>query len=184
MVTLGVFKSTSGTIKKMLHAPTLKIYAVKEVPIANVQIRQMLNNWMVSWQHNCQFRNEQGVSDCFIRIHQSHWNSPEGCVSVIQDFAANGSLANLTQSIGAVPESILKHIANKVLKSLSIMHEQSMSHNNITASQIVFDRKGRTKLSAGFNHILKYKQKVQSTLDQHHSLVSIMSESLENYKNK
>jgi len=53
MVTLGVFKSTSGTIKKMLHAPTLKIYAVKEVPIANVQIRQMLNNWMVSWQHNC-----------------------------------------------------------------------------------------------------------------------------------
>jgi hypothetical protein len=36
MITLGVFKSTSGTIKKMLHAPTLKIYAVKEVPIANV----------------------------------------------------------------------------------------------------------------------------------------------------
>ena len=36
MITLGVFKSTSGTIKKMLHAPSLKIYAVKEVPIANV----------------------------------------------------------------------------------------------------------------------------------------------------
>lgn len=36
MITLGVFKSASGTIKKMLHAPSLKIYAVKEVPIANV----------------------------------------------------------------------------------------------------------------------------------------------------
>mmetsp|Transcript_36273 Transcript_36273/g.55718 ORF Transcript_36273/g.55718 Transcript_36273/m.55718 type:complete len:90 (+) Transcript_36273:623-892(+) len=36
MITLGVFKSSSGTIKKMLHAPTLKIYAVKEVPMANV----------------------------------------------------------------------------------------------------------------------------------------------------
>ena len=36
MITLGVFKSTSGTIKKMLHAPSLKIYSVKEVPIANV----------------------------------------------------------------------------------------------------------------------------------------------------
>ena len=49
MITLGVFKSTSGTIKKMLHAPSLKIYAVKEVPIANVQVRQMLNNWATSW---------------------------------------------------------------------------------------------------------------------------------------
>ena len=39
MITLGVFKSSSGSIKKMLHAPTLKIYAVKEVPISNVQIR-------------------------------------------------------------------------------------------------------------------------------------------------
>ena len=36
MITLGVFKSTSGTIKKMLHAPSLKMYAVKEVPISNV----------------------------------------------------------------------------------------------------------------------------------------------------
>lgn len=105
-------------------------------------------------------------------------------MSVIQDFAANGSLANLIDSIGAVPESILRHIANKVLKSLNIMHEQSMSHTNICASQIVFDRKGRTKLSAGFNHILKYKQETQSTLNQHHTLVQIMSESLENYKNR
>lgn len=53
MITLGVFKSTSGTIKKMLHAPTLKMYAVKEVPIANVQIRQMLIDWIANWQHNC-----------------------------------------------------------------------------------------------------------------------------------
>jgi hypothetical protein len=50
MITLGVSKSSSGSIKKMLHAPTLKIYAVKEVPISNVQIRQMLNNWIANWQ--------------------------------------------------------------------------------------------------------------------------------------
>ena len=49
MITLGVFKSTSGTIKKMLHGPSLKIYAVKEVPIANVQVRQMLIDWIANW---------------------------------------------------------------------------------------------------------------------------------------
>lgn len=46
-----------------------------------------------------------------------------------------------------------------------------MTHGNICASQIVFDRKARTKLSAGFGHILKYKQEVQTTLNQHLSLV-------------
>ena len=64
------------------------------------------------------------------------------------------------------------------------MHDQGMTHSNICASQIVFDRKGRTKLSAGFNHILRYKQEVQSTLNQHFSLVQILSDTLENYKNR
>ena len=39
MVTLAVFKSASGTIKKMLHGPTLKIYCVKEVPLSNRETR-------------------------------------------------------------------------------------------------------------------------------------------------
>ena len=130
----------------------------------------MLNNWITFWQHT--FRSEgSNQSDCFIKIHQTQWNSPEGCVSVIQDFAANGSLYNLTQSIGAVPESILKHIASKVLRALEAMHDNNMTHSSVCSSQVVFDRKGRTKLSAGFNHILKYKQETQTTLNQHHSMV-------------
>ena len=81
----------------MLHAPSLKMYAVKEVPIANVQIRQMLIDWIANWQHNCCFSyggtNVQGqqvtqvqnsyTADSFIKIHSTAWNSPEGCVSVI-----------------------------------------------------------------------------------------------------
>lgn len=39
MVTLAVFKSASGTIKKMLHGPSLKIYCVKEVPLSNRETR-------------------------------------------------------------------------------------------------------------------------------------------------
>ena len=52
------------------------------------------------------------------------------------------------------------------------------------ASQIVFDRKSRTKLSAGFGHILKYKQEVQTTLNQHLSLVQVLSDQLENFRNR
>ena len=53
MVTLAVFKSTSGTIKKMLHGPTLKIYSVKEVPLANREIRKILKAWIGVWEKYC-----------------------------------------------------------------------------------------------------------------------------------
>ena len=133
MITLGVFKSSSGTIKKMLHAPSLKMYAVKEVPISNVQVRQMLIDWIANWQHNC-YSYGHSSPDSFIKIHSTHWNTPEGCVSVIMDYSAQGSLYNLTQSIGAIPESILKTLAGTVLRSLDFMHELGMTHSNICAS--------------------------------------------------
>ena len=163
MVTLSVFKSTSGTIKKMLHGPSLKIYCVKEVPISNREIRKVLKGWVSNWERYC-------TSEQYIRIFDTFWNSPEGCVSVVSDFAANGSLQNLIQSIGALPETTLKHLARQVLRALEFLHDQNLSHSNCTSSQIVFDRRGKVRLSPGFGHILKSKNETNTTLDQHLSL--------------
>ena len=69
----------------MLHGPSLKIYCVKEVPCANIKIRNILKEWINKWSQLC-------ISEQYIRIHDTFYNSPEGCVSVVQDFAANGSL--------------------------------------------------------------------------------------------
>ena len=55
-------------------------------------------------------------------------------MSVVSDFAANGSLQNLIQSIGALPEFTLQHLARSVLKSLDYLHEQNMTHSNLTSS--------------------------------------------------
>ena len=48
MITLAVFKSTSGTVQKML-----KIFCIKEVPIPNREVRQMLKEWTGKWEHEC-----------------------------------------------------------------------------------------------------------------------------------
>lgn len=88
MITLSVFKSSSGTVKKMLHAPSLRIFCIKEVPIASRYSRQMLKDWINKWDQNC-------TTDLFIKTSGQFWNSPEGCVSVVTDYAANGSLNNL-----------------------------------------------------------------------------------------
>ena len=127
MITLAVFKSTSGTVKKMLHAPTLKIFCIKEVPIANRESRQMLKDWISKWEHHC-------TTDQYMKLCGSFWNSPEGCVSVVSEYLGNGSLQNLISSIGTLPETILKHLAKQILRSLDYMHEQSMPHTNIVSS--------------------------------------------------
>lgn len=76
MVTLAIFKSSSGTIKKMLHGPSLKIYCVKEVPLANTKIRNILKEWVNKWQTFC-------TTEQYIRVYDTFYNSPEGCVSVV-----------------------------------------------------------------------------------------------------
>ncbi len=119
----------------------------------------MLKDWIYRWEHNC-------TTEQYIKINAAFWNSPEGCVTVITDYAGNGSLQNLVSSIGALPESILKHLAKQILRSLDYMHDQNMTHNNISCSQVLFDRKANVKLGPGFAHIVKSKVEAsQSTLN-------------------
>jgi len=76
---------------------------------------------------------------------------------VITDYAGNGSLQNLISSVGALPDSILKYLANEILRSLDYLHDSQMTHNNISSSQILFDRKGKVKIGPGFQHVLRIK---------------------------
>ena len=88
MITLAVLKSThqSGTVKKMLHAPTLKLYNVKEVPLWSRETRKSIKEWISLWQHSL---NEQPN---FVTVNGTYWNVPEGCVSILQDHCYCGSL--------------------------------------------------------------------------------------------
>jgi serine/threonine protein kinase len=119
-----------------------------------------------------------------MRIHETFWNSPEGCVSIVQDFAARSSLQNLVTSVGSLPEKTLQNLTKQTLKALVFMHESNMTHSNITCSQIVFDRRGKVRLSPGFGHILRSKSETQSTLSQHNTLTSLLCEGTHNFRNK
>lgn len=57
-----------------------------------------------------------------VAIVGTHWNSPEGCVSIVQESMNGGSLLNLLQSVGAIPENILREVTHKVLTSIEYMH--------------------------------------------------------------
>jgi len=176
MVTLAVFKSTTGTVKKMLHAPTLRIYCVKEVPVPNREVRVMMKDWINQWESVC-------LREEFVRIYGQFWNSPEGCVSVVTDYAPSGSLQNLVASIGALPESLLKQVTKSVLKQLEFMHSSGLTHNGLCCSQILFDRHGKMKLGIGFGHILKTSKAGEgSSLLNSSNIFNLLYEGSETFK--
>ena len=67
------------------------------------------------------------------------------------------------------------------------MHEQGLTHTNISSSQVLFDRKGKIKLGCGIGHIVKNRGgEVNSSLNQssHTILTQFLCESLDISKNK
>jgi len=70
----------------MLHAPTLKLYAVKEEPVPSKEVRIVLRDWAVFWQ------NKLHQTGRHIKLYGTFWNTPEGCVSILTEFMSANSL--------------------------------------------------------------------------------------------
>ena len=104
MVTLQIIKSShaTGVVKKMLHAPSLRLFAVKvssnliekfhltgkkqEVPLTTRESRNLLKQWVDQWQ------SVFGNSRYHLKIFTTYFNVPEGCLSIITELTNAGSL--------------------------------------------------------------------------------------------
>jgi len=53
-----------------------------------------------------------------VTIYGTYWNVPEGCASIVTDYMNAGSIENLLEYAGAMPETAIKEIATGVLNSL------------------------------------------------------------------
>ncbi len=161
MITLSILKGTrnSGSVKKMLHAPSLKLYAVKEIPLTNREVRIVLKEWISMWQ-TAQGETNEKIGN----VYGTFWNVPEGCVSVVMEYLNAGSLENLLESAGALPEQVLLELATKLLQCIVEIHERiGVPHGCIVPSQVLFDQKGRAKLNLGVSHRLGLHQKEMGT---------------------
>ena len=51
-ITLEVIKRghRTGTVKKMLHAPSMKVICVREEPINSKEARNAIRDWISTWQ--------------------------------------------------------------------------------------------------------------------------------------
>lgn len=159
MITLSVLKSpgSSGSVRKVLHAPSFKIFASKEICINTVATRKTVLNTLKAWQ------SVQSSASYLVEINSSFWNSPEGCVTLIMEYLPGDSLSKLCDTVGAIPERSLKSISRQVLRGLNAYHKGVGPHGNINMNHILFDRQGKSKLGIGIN--LKDKSQEKTVAD-------------------
>lgn len=105
-ITLEVIKRghNTGTIKKMLHVPTLQLVTVREEPINNKESRNAIKEWVNFWQSKL---NRDG-SPRFLKVHGMAFNYPEGAVSILTDYVPEGSLLDLLHTVLTLPESVIR----------------------------------------------------------------------------
>ncbi|CAD8194675.1 unnamed protein product [Paramecium octaurelia] len=154
MITTGTLRSygDQSPVKKMLHAPTMKLYVVKEEPLHNKEIRKNLKDWISFWQ------NKFANSNLHVQVYATFWNTPEGYVSIVMEYMNGGSLQNLLESMGFLPERSIKQLVPPILQGLQKIHQQgAQCHGALGPSQILFLRDGTVKLGQG----LQYRVQVQ-----------------------
>jgi len=147
VVTLRVLANSprSGVTRKVLHALTLKLLAVREVPVNTRQSRERLVEWLAKWQI-LQRKNMQ-----LLAVSSAHWNTPEGCVSVLLDYMNSGSVQTLMDKVGGLPEAVLANLACQALRAVGYLHKKGLVHGQLSASQLLLDSDGILKLGPGLS---------------------------------
>ena len=142
LVTLRQSSTYSSGVKKMLHAPTLRLMILKQSLIETLLQKSFTTDFLSKWAGEvCT------GSPFFLRLEQVNWNSPEGFVSVFLSSECTCSLEDIITTAGMLSEGAVQSVASQVLQGLNFLHEKlGMAHLGIRPSQILLTRDGTVKV--------------------------------------
>lgn len=128
------------SIKKMLHPPTLELFCLIEIPGAEHQrtvLRASLQEWLSRW---CELQvSHPGL---LVELREAFWDAPLGYpMAILCEYMPLGSLDDLIQACGGLPELALREIAQMVL-------------------EVLFTASGSPRLTFGLEQRIKHSQVV------------------------
>lgn len=140
----------------MLHPPSLGLFCLVELPGADHQrelLRSSLQDWLQRW---CIL--QAGHADLFVEVCEAFWEAPQGYpVGILSEYMPLGSLDELIQACGGLPEEAMRDILQVVLEALDTLHSASppIVHGFLKPSQVLFGASGRPKLALGLEQRLR-----------------------------
>jgi len=176
LITLKKVKMTQnrGAVKRMLHAPTFKIYDLQEEPISELgskeamHIKERLNEWRSNFFN----------SPYLLRIYSCFWNSPEGCVSILLEPSKSGLLNEIISRFGNVPERFVWALAKDLSLGVTEIHQRIRKpHGNISINEVCIDSQDTFKLGPGIS------QAFYNAFQHHHNKYSNSQEESNSQKN-
>lgn len=148
-----------AVLKKMLHPPTLGLFCLVELPGADHQrapLRASLQDWLRRW---CTLQVER--PDLLVAVCETFWDAPQGYpMGILCEYMPLGSLDELLQACGGLPEEAMREIAQAVLEALHALHsvQPPVVHGCLKPSQVLFSADGRPRLAFGLEQRLKGSQ--------------------------
>ncbi|CAM9441860.1 unnamed protein product [Scytosiphon promiscuus] len=149
----------TGCVYKAVHATTLQLLAVKEVPVHEKSRRDQIGAELRLLKH-CQIdaaaRDEKdadeaepdaGSPSSLVAFYDAFTLTRSGYVSIVMEYCSGGSLQDLITRQGALKEASIASIALDMAQGLRYMHSLNMLHRDIKPANILLDREGRVKLA-------------------------------------
>ena len=143
-------------IKKMLHPSTLELFCLMEIPGSDHQrahLKSWLHAWLTRWS-----RLQAQHPGLLVALREAFWDAPQGYpMAILCEYMPLGSLHDLIQACGGLPEEATREIAISVLQALDVLHsaEPPVVHGCVKPSQVLFSTSGRPRLTFGLEQRIK-----------------------------
>lgn len=131
-------RGVSGTVRKVCHRPTNRIFALKSMSLENSN--EFLEKKLVELKtlHASSHTN-------IVSFYGAFYN--DGTLSFILEFMDRGTIADLLERSGPVPEAILSRMTREMVLGLEYLHKMHIIHRDIKPQNILLNSAGEIKIT-------------------------------------
>ena len=151
-------RGASGVVYKAIHVTTLRVVAVKQIPVyEHDKMQQMINELKALYTNLTPIDGagaqtargglQAGPCPHIVAFHDTFSNMEDGNISIVVEFMDGGSLEDIVESGGCQLESVLANISYRVLLGLQFIHSQKQLHRDIKPSNLLINHLGEVKIS-------------------------------------
>ncbi|KAG1681592.1 hypothetical protein FOA52_014100 [Chlamydomonas sp. UWO 241] len=133
----------SSVVYKALRKSDGRCVAVKKINAFEKDTRRQLVNEIKALCENA-----SGVCPHLVSFYGAFTDPASGHVSVVLEFAEGGSVADLVERAGPLPEPVLGHMLGKMLRGLAHLHDVMHTvHRDIKPENVLLTAEGSPKIT-------------------------------------
>lgn len=133
-------QGASGLVQKAFWPAKAEFVAVKKISVLEREKRHQLMNDIKAL---CNTPDVAGL----IRFYGAYHCADKGQIAVALEYMDGGSLADVLERVGKIPEKVLACITKQVLLGLAYLHANHTVHRDIKPANILMSIRGEPKVS-------------------------------------